>query len=190
MRTIPHAIQKPSRYSGCEVRGPAEPWETAETRTLLAFPDVYEIGMSHLGILLLYEILNARPGSLCERAFAPWRDMEAHMRESGTPLRSLESGRAAREFDVLDFSRTYELTYTNVLAMLDLAGVPLLAAERGEDDPLVLGGGVCTVNPAPVAPFFDALLVGDGEEAILEILDLVRERKRSAQGRSDLLRGL
>ena len=190
MRTIPHAIQKPSRYSGCEVRRPAVPWETAETRTLLAFPDVYEIGMSHLGILLLYEILNARPGSLCERAFAPWRDMEAHMRESGTPLRSLESGRAAREFDVLGFSLTYELTYTNVLAMLDLAGVPLLAAERGEDDPLVLGGGVCTVNPAPVAPFFDALLVGDGEEAILEILDRVRERKRSAQSRSDLLRGL
>ncbi|MGE5188799.1 MAG: TIGR03936 family radical SAM-associated protein [Gemmatimonadota bacterium] len=190
MQSIPHAIQKPSRYSGCEVRKPSIPWESAETRTLLAFPDVYEIGMSHLGILLLHEILNARPGTLCERAFAPWRDMEAHLKESGTPLRSLESGHPAREFDVVGFSLSYELTYTNVLAMLDLAGIPLLAAERGEDDPLVLGGGVCTMNPAPVAAFFDALLVGDGEEAIIEILDRVRERKRSGGTRTDLLRGL
>ena len=190
MRIIPPSIQKPSRYSGCEVRKAAIPWESAETRTLLAFPDVYEIGMSHLGILLLYEILNARPRTLCERVFAPWRDMEAHLRESGTPLSSLESGRAARDFDVIGFSLSYELTYTNVLTMLDLAGIPLPAAERGEDDPLVLGGGVCTLNPAPVAAFFDALLVGDGEEAIIEILDRVRERKESRGSRSDLLRGL
>ncbi|HEY6097332.1 MAG TPA: hypothetical protein VIU83_04695, partial [Candidatus Deferrimicrobium sp.] len=190
MRIIPPSIQKPSRYSGSEVRKAPVPWESAEIRTLLAFPDVYEIGMSHLGILLLYEILNARPGTLCERVFAPWRDMEAFLRESGTPLSSLESGRAARDFDVIGFSLSYELTYTNVLAMLDLAGIPLLAAERGEGDPLVLGGGVCTLNPAPVAAFFDALLVGDGEEAVLEILDRVRERKESRGSRSDLLRGL
>ncbi len=190
MRQIPPSIQKPSRYSGCEVRGASTPWDAAQTRTLLAFPDVYEIGMSHLGILLLYAILNNRPGALCERVFAPWRDMEAHLRESGTPLRSLESGRAARDFDVVGFSLSYELTYTNVLTMLDLARIPLLAAERGEDDPLVLGGGVCTLNPAPVAAFFDALLVGDGEEAILEILDRVRERKESGGRRADLLRGL
>jgi len=190
MRIIPPLIQKPSRYSGCEVRKAAAPWDSAQTRTLLAFPDVYEIGMSHLGILLLYEILNNRPGALCERVFAPWRDMETHLRESGTPLSSLESGHAARDFDVFGFSLSYELTYTNVLTMLDLAGIPLLAAERGESDPLVLAGGVCTLNPAPVAAFFDALLVGDGEEAVLEILDRVRERKASGQSRADLLRGL
>ncbi len=190
MRTIPPSIQKPSRYSGSEVRKAPLAWESAETRTLLAFPDVYEIGMSHLGILLLYAIVNARRGALCERVFAPWRDMEAHLRETGTPLSSLESGRAAREFDVVGFSLCHELTYTNVLTMLDLAGIPLLAAGRGEDDPLVVGGGVCTLNPAPVAPFFDALLVGDGEEAILEILDRVRDRKSSRGSRSELLRAL
>ncbi len=190
MRTIPPSIQKPSRYCGSEVRKAAPAWESAETRMLLAFPDVYEIGMSHLGTLLLHEIVNARAGALCERVFAPWRDMEAHLRESGTPLSSLESGRAAREFDVVGFSLSYELTYTNVLAMLDLAGIALLAADRGEDDPLVLGGGVCTLNPAPVAPFFDALLVGDGEEAVLEILDRVLERKRSRGSRGDLLGAL
>ncbi len=187
---IPPSIQKPSRYSGCEVRKAPVPWDAAQTRVLLAFPDVYEIGMSHLGILLLHEILNNRPGTLCERVFAPWRDMEAHLRESGTPLRSLESGRAARDFDVIGFSLSYELTYTNVLSMLDLAGIPLLAAERGERDPLVLGGGVCTLNPAPIAAFFDALLVGDGEEAVLEILDPVRERKESGHSRGELLREL
>src|SRR5512139_2802318 len=120
MREIPPTVRKPSRYSGSEVRRPLLPWDEARVRVLLAFPDVYEIGMSHLGILLLYEILNARPGTLCERVFAPWRDMEAHLRESGTPLSSLESGRAARDFDVIGFSLSYELTYTNVLAMLDL----------------------------------------------------------------------
>ncbi len=190
MRIIPPSIQKPSRYSGSEVRKAGVPWESADVRVLLAFPEVYEIGMSHLGILLLHEILNSRPGVLCERVFAPWRDMESHLRESGTPLCSLESGRAARAFDVVGFSLSYELTYTNVLTMLDLAGIPLLAAERAADDPLVLGGGICTLNPAPVAAFFDALLVGDGEEAVVEIADCVRERKRSGAGRADLLRGL
>src|SRR5512139_2444621 len=190
MREIPPTVRKPSRYSGSEVRRPLLPWDEARVRVLLAFPDAYEIGMSHLGILLLYEILNAREGTRCERVFAPWRDYEEHLRSAREPLPSLESGAPAGSFDVLGFSLSYELTYTNVLSMLDLAGIPLLAAERGEDDPLVLGGGVCTLNPAPVAAFFDALLVGDGEEAIIEILDRVRERKESRGSRSDLLRGL
>jgi radical SAM-linked protein len=190
MRTIPSSVQKPSRYSGSEVRRPLLPWETAKTRVLLAFPDVYEIGMSHLGILLLYEILNSRPGTLCERVFAPWLDLEGHLRAKGLPLCSLESGRPAREFDILGFSLGYELTYTNVLSMLDLSGIPLAGRERGEGDPLVLGGGVCTLNPAPVEAFFDALLVGDGEEAALEILSCVQERKERKGTRRELLEDL
>jgi len=157
---------------------------------LLAFPDVYEIGMSHLGILVLYEILNSTPGVLCERAFAPWADMERHLRENAIPFRSLESDRPARDFDVVGFSLCYELTYTNVLAMLDLSGIPLLREERGEADPLILGGGVCTLNPAPMDAFFDAFLVGDGEEAVLEILSRVKARKEGKGSRHDLLRDL
>jgi radical SAM family uncharacterized protein/radical SAM-linked protein len=146
--------------------------------------------MSHLGILLLYEILNSRPGTLCERVFAPWVDMERHLRESGQPLGSLESGRPARDFDILGISLSYELTYTNVLAMLDLSGIPLFGRNRSEGDPLVLGGGVCTLNPAPVESFFDALLVGDGEEAALEIIRLVEEWKGRKGKRRELLEGL
>jgi radical SAM-linked protein len=187
MREIPPAIRKPSRYSAGEVRPPSIAWDEARVRVLLAFPDVYEIGMSHLGILLLREILSARPGTLCDRVFAPWTDYEEHLRAAGLPLASLESGRPAGEFDLLGFSLCYELTYTNVLAMLDLSGIPLLSKERSEEHPLVVAGGVCTLNPAPVAPFFDALLVGDGEEAALEIVALVEERKKEGGSRADLL---
>src|SRR5512134_2429374 len=190
MRTIPPSVQKPSRYSGSEVRRALLPWDSAAIRVLLAFPDVYEIGMSHLGILLLYEILNARPRTRCERVFAPWRDMEEHLRSAGVPLSSLESGRPAREFDILGFSLCYELTYTNVLAMLELSGIPQVARERGDGDPLVLAGGVCTLNPAPVEAFFDAMLVGDGEEAALEIVDRVQAWKERKGTRKELLEGL
>jgi radical SAM-linked protein len=190
MRTIPPSVQKPSRYSGTEVRRPLLSWGDAKTRVLLAFPDVYEIGMSHLGILLLYEILNSRPGTLCERIFAPWVDMEEHLRANGLPLCSLESGHPAREFDIIGISLSYELTYTNVLSMLDLSGIPMSGRERGEGDPLVLGGGVCTLNPAPVESFFDALLVGDGEEAALEILSGVEEWKERKGKRRELLERL
>src|SRR3990172_9087095 len=176
MRNIPPSVKKPSRYSGAEVRTPLLPWEEADTRVLLAFPDVYEIGMSHLGILLLYELVNARRKTLCERVFAPWRDMKEHLLATGSPLVSLESARPARD--------------SNVLAMLDLAGIPLLRTNRRESDPVILGGGVCTLNPAPVAEFFDALLVGDGEEAILEIVDRVEDRKRRSGNRDALLRDL
>ena len=187
MREIPPSIRKPSRYCGGEVRPPSIAWDEARVRVLLAFPDVYEIGMSHLGILLLREILSARPGTLCDRVFAPWTDYEEHLRAAGLPLASLESGRPAGSFDLLGFSLCYELTYTNVLAMLDLSGIPLLSKDRSEEHPLVVAGGVCTLNPAPVAPFFDALLVGDGEEAALEIVALVEERKKEGGSRADLL---
>ena len=187
MREIPPSIRKPSRYSGGEVRPPSIAWDEARVRVLLAFPDVYEIGMSHLGILLLREILSARPGTFCDRVFAPWTDYEEHLRAAGLPLAALESGRPADAFDLLGFSLCYELTYTNVLAMLDLSGVPLLMKDRSEEHPVVVAGGVCTLNPAPVAPFFDALLVGDGEEAVLEIVALVEERKKEGGSRAELL---
>ncbi|HBO70230.1 MAG TPA: B12-binding domain-containing radical SAM protein, partial [Deltaproteobacteria bacterium] len=190
MDLLPPSIRKPSRYSGCEVRPSRIPWEEAKVRILLGFPDVYEIGMSHLGILLLHEILNHRAGTLCERVFAPWRDMEEHLRSRDLPLSSLESARPAADFDILGFSLCYELTYTNLLAMLDLAGIPLTASDRREEDPLVLGGGVCTLNPAPVLPFFDALVVGDGEEAVLDIVLQVERRKRDGGSRAGLLAGL
>ncbi len=190
MESIPSNVQRPSRYCGSEIRRPLLPWDDAKIRVLLAFPDVYEIGMSHLGILLLQEILNSAPGVLCERAFAPWPDLEKHLRENAIPFGSLESDRPARDFDVFGFSLCHELTYTNVLAMLDLSGIPLRRGERGERDPLILGGGVCTLNPAPLEPFFDAFLVGDGEEAILEIAERVRSRKERSGTREDLLRDL
>jgi radical SAM family uncharacterized protein/radical SAM-linked protein len=190
MNAIPPYVQKPSRYSGSEVRRPLLPWGAASVRFLLAFPDVYEIGMSHLGTHILYDVINGRPGTLCERCFAPWTDMERHLRESGAPLVSLESGRPARDFDVLGFSLCYDLTYTNVLQMLDLAAIPIASRDRGERDPLVIGGGVCTLNPAPVTPFFDALLIGDGEEAVLEIAARVQERKEKRGGRAALVREL
>ncbi len=190
MPEIPSSIRKPSRYSGSEVRPAAVPWDDARVRVLLAFPDTYEIGMSHLGILLLHEILNARAATLCERVFAPWADYEDHLRAAGEPLPSLESGRPAASFDVIGFSLCYELTYTNVLLMLDLSGIPLLSKDRGEEHPLILGGGVCTLNPAPVAPFFDALLVGDGEEAVLEIVAAAQDRKERGGTRAALLETL
>jgi radical SAM family uncharacterized protein/radical SAM-linked protein len=187
---ISPTVQKPSRYSGCEVRRPLLAHGEASTRFLLAFPDVYEIGMSHLGMLLLHDILNARPGTLAERAFAPWADMEAELRAAGPPLASLESGTPLREFDIVGFSLCYELTFTNVLNMLDLAGIPLRREARRDGDPLVLGGGVCTLNPAPMAPFFDAMLVGDGEEAVVEIVDAFEAWKAAGEPRESLLRRL
>src|SRR5512143_1322294 len=186
MREIPPSIRKPSRYSGGEVRPPSIPWEEADVRVLLAFPDVYEIGMSHLGILLLREILSARPGTLCDRVFAPWTDYEEHLRAARLPLTSLETGRPAGKFDLLGFSLCYELTSTNVLAMLDLSGIPLLSKDRSKEHPLVVAGGICTLNPAPMSPFFDALLVGDGEEAVLESVAAVDECKKEGGSREDL----
>ncbi len=187
MPEIPPTVRKPSRYSGSEVRPPLLPWDEARIRFLLAFPDTYEIGMSHLGILLLHQILNARPGTRCERVFAPWTDYEGHLRSTGAPLPSLESGQPAAAFDAIGFSLCYELTYTNVLMMLELAGIPLRSEDRLEGHPLILGGGVCTLNPAPVAPYFDALLMGDGEEAVLEIVAALEERKLRSGSRAALL---
>ena len=156
----------------------------------LAFPDVYEVGMSHLGILLLYNILNQQDWIGAERVFAPWPDMEARLRATGKPLGSLESATPLHLFHVVGFSLQYELSYTNVLTMLELGGIPVLAVSRGSDSPLVIGGGPNAFNPEPVAPFFDALVLGDGEEVILEIAELVKNWKKQGGERSDILEAL
>ncbi len=181
-------FRKPSRYINHEVNSirKGDPF----LRVALAFPDIYEIGMSHLGLKILYHIINGIDFASAERVFAPWPDMKAYMEESGSPLASLETGRPLREFEIVGFSLQYELSYPTVLEMLSLGGIPIRREERGPGDPFVIGGGPCTVNPAPLEPFFDAFLVGDGEEAVLEMASLWRERDASSGSREDFLRAL
>lgn len=166
-------VSRPGRYCGHEHNAVHKEWGACAVRMVFAFPDVYEVGMSHLGGRILYGLVNQHPDWLMERTFAPWPDMEQAMREEALPLYSLESFRPVREFDVVGFSLQYELCATNVLNMLDLAGIPLLAAQRGDADPLVIAGGPVCYNPEPMAPFFDACLVGDGEEVLPEFLAAV-----------------
>jgi len=185
-----HLVQKPARYLGGEFGSRAKPWEGVEARVCLAFPDVYDIGMSHLGFKILYKILNDDPRCLAERAYAPWVDMEAQLRARGLPLLTCESARPLREFDVIGFSLQFELTYTNVLLMLDLGGVPLRADARGEQDPLVIAGGPTATHPEPLAPFLDAVVVGDGEERATDIALTWTRLKREGVPRPERLRAL
>ncbi|MBI2355287.1 MAG: TIGR03960 family B12-binding radical SAM protein [Deltaproteobacteria bacterium] len=182
------AVEKPARYMGGEMGSIRK--DGAELRFVLAFPDVYEVGMSHLGLRILYHILNNAEGIAAERVFAPWPDMERQMEATGAPLATLESATPLALCDIVGFTLQYELSYTNILNMLRLAGIPLLAAERDATFPLLLAGGPCAFNPEPLAPFFDAVLLGDGEEAVLEIAAAVREAKRGGEGRAALLERL
>jgi radical SAM superfamily enzyme YgiQ (UPF0313 family) len=159
-----HLVEKPARYLGGEFGATSKDWATVRARVCLAFPDLYDIGMSHLGFKILYGILNKDPRTLAERCYAPWIDMQSELRKRGLPLLSLESARPLSDFDVVGFSLQFELTYTNVLAMLDLGGIPLRAEARRESDPLILAGGPTATHPEPLAPFLDALVIGDGEE--------------------------
>ncbi len=181
-------VEKPARYMGGEMG--AKHAERPDLRFILAFPDVYEVGMSHLGLQILYAILNGIEGVAAERVYAPWPDMEGQLRDNRTPLGSLEGGTPLRDADIIGFTLQYELSYSNVLNMLELAGIPLLAQERGDDYPLVLGGGPCACNPEPLADFFDAFLLGDGEEAVVEIAQLYRDWKRTGAAKEELLRRL
>lgn len=183
-------VTKPGRYTGGEWNSVVKDWDAAAVRVALAYPDAYDIGMSNMGLGILYDLLNAEEDVLCERAFAPWSDMEAEMRREGAPLWSLETRHALREFDILGFTLQYELTYTNVLNMLDLAGIPPRSRDRGEDDPIVVAGGSSAFNPEPLAPFIDAFVLGEGEEAIGELAGLARGWKRAGAPRSARLRDL
>src|SRR4030043_1630674 len=181
-------VSKPVRYLGREFGSIKKDSADAQLRFCLAFPDAYEVGMSHLGIQILYHILNARPGVACERAFAPWVDMEKVLREKRIPLSSLESSTPLHQFDILGFSLQYELCFTNVLNMLDLSNIPLFSRDRDERFPLIIAGGPTAFNPEPVADFFDAIVIGDGEEAVLEICDVALQWKESHGKKDDLLK--
>jgi radical SAM family uncharacterized protein len=186
-------VGKPARYIGCE-DGAQRPVHVAGTTSwLLVYPDAYEIGLPNQGLQILYEILNERPDALAERAYAPWVDMESLMRAGSIPLFSVETHRPAGAFDLLAFNLSAELVYTNVLNCIDLAGVAVRGVERGPDDPLVAAGGHCTFNPEPLADFVDLFVIGDGEEVVGDITDVVRQWKasgRTAGSRSQVLRAL
>ncbi|MET0387969.1 MAG: TIGR03960 family B12-binding radical SAM protein [Polyangiales bacterium] len=182
-----HKVKKPSRYLGGEHGESTKLWDSVDARMCLAFPDVYEVGMSHLGFKILYGILNGHPRILAERVYAPWLDMESELRERAEPLRSLESFHPLHEFDVVGFSLQFELTFTNILQMLELGGIALRSCDRGEDAPLVLAGGPTATHPEPLAPFLDAVLIGDGEERTPEIVLLWRDLKRAGVPRAERL---
>ncbi len=182
-------VEKPSRYLGTEINA-LRPGREAELHFALAFPDTYEVGMSHLGIQILYELLNGIPGLAAERCFAPWPDMEKLLRQRQLPLTSLESHRPLHAFDILGFSLQYELSYTNVLNMLELGGIPLLRIERRNTDPLIIAGGPCTFNPAPMEDFIDVFVIGEGEAVIGEIAATALKMKRKGASRTDTLAAL
>ena len=180
-------VEKPSRYLGGEYQAVRKPAAEVEARICLAFPDVYEIGMSHLGTKILYGVLNKTPDIACERAFAPWGDCEAELRKRGLPVVSLESATPLGAFDVIGFSLQYELTYTNVLNLLDLAGLPLRAADRGDAAPLVIAGGPTATHPEPLAPFIDAFFIGEAEEALPALVRVAVEMRRAGVPRRERL---
>jgi len=181
------SVRAPYRYAGGEVGSAKHRWDNAKSKICLVFPDSYEIGMSHIGLSILYHAVNGRDGFLAERAFAPWGDMEFALRENGISVFSNESHRPIADFDAIGFSLAYELTYTNVLNILSLGGIPLRSRDRGEDYPIVIAGGPCAYNPMPVSAFFDAIVIGDGEDAIMEIMDAIAKRRKRGQSRADLL---
>ncbi|MGD8814626.1 MAG: TIGR03960 family B12-binding radical SAM protein [Anaerolineales bacterium] len=183
-------VQKPGRYTGGELNQVVKDWQHTPLRVALAFPDIYDLGMSNLGLTILYDLVNQQPDMLAERVYAPWIDMEAAMRQHGLPLYSLETKHLIADFDILGFSLAYETLYTNALNMLDLAGIPLRAVERDQHHPLVIAGGHATFNPEPMTDFIDAFVIGEGEEVLLEIACFYRDWKSDPSSRQELLRNL
>ncbi|HEX8918155.1 MAG TPA: TIGR03960 family B12-binding radical SAM protein [Chloroflexota bacterium] len=185
-------VTKPARYVGGEWNSVTKEFCDVDVRVALSYPDSYEIGVSNQGLQILYSLLNARPDALCERVYAPWPDMERELRAAGMPLFSLEGKRPLNAFDLVGFSLGYETVYTNVLTMLDLGRVPLRSCNRDEDNPIVVAGGHSAYNPEPMSPFIDAFCIGEGEEAIGELVDCVKEHKARAGAyrRADLLKAI
>lgn len=180
-------VQKPARYTGGEYNEIIKDKATVDVRFAMCFPDTYEIGMSNLGLRILYGSMNEAEGVWCERAFAPWGDMEEEMRKADIPLYALESGDSLKEFDFVGFSLGYEMAYTNVLNMLDLAHIPLHSDQRGEEDPIVVAGGTCVYNGEPLADFIDIFSLGEGEDVTLEMIDLYRKGKQEGWSRAEFL---
>ncbi|AET70587.1 radical SAM family uncharacterized protein [Desulfosporosinus orientis DSM 765] len=185
-RFLPKVL-KPSRYIGSEWNVVKKDWDKTEVQMAFAFPDVYEVGMSHLGTRILYHLVNSYPEFLCERVFAPWVDMEEEMRKREIPLYTLESFQPLKAFDVVGFTLQYEMSFTNILNMLDLAGIPLSTDERGPEDPWIIAGGPCAYNPEPLVGFIDFFLIGESEEQLPEVLRLIGEQKKNPVSRREFL---
>lgn len=183
-------VQKPARYIGGEWNSVVKDHEKVDVRVALAFPDVYEVAMSHLGLKIIYSVLNSRDDTVAERVYAPWIDMEKLMREKHIPLFTLESKYPVKEYDVLGFTMPYEMCYTNILNMIDLAGIPVLSKDRKEEDPVIIAGGPCVYNAEPVADFIDVFFIGESEEAIEEMAEIVKAWKKEGKpgGRAECIR--
>ena len=180
-------VDKPARYIGNEVNMIVKDPKKVDIRLAMCFPDVYEIGMSHLGIQILYDMFNRREDTYCERVYSPWLDLDKIMREKDIPLFAIESQEPIKNFDFLGITLQYEMCYTNILQILDLSKIPLIATERGEDDPIVIGGGPCSYNPEPIANFFDMFYIGEGETQYDELLDIYKENKKNGGSRKKFL---
>ncbi|MBQ7656605.1 MAG: B12-binding domain-containing radical SAM protein, partial [Clostridia bacterium] len=183
-------VQRPARYTGGEMNAVVKDWNSVRCTFGFCFADTYEIGMSHLGMKILYYLINQREDALCERLFMPDADMADKMRAAGVPLFSLESRAALNEFDIIGFTLQYEMSYTNILEMLDLGRVPIRREDRGEKDTIVVAGGPCAFNPEPLAPFIDAFMIGDGEDVMHELIDVIRDGREAGLPRIDILRNL
>jgi radical SAM family uncharacterized protein len=184
--SILYQVTRPGRYTGGEWNCLIKDWDKTSLKFALCYPDIYEIGMSNMALPILYEILNGQPDVLAERVFAPWVDMEAALRAAGIPLLSLGSKRPLKEFDVIGFSLDYELTYTNVLNILDLAQIPVLASERDDSHPVVIAGGSCCLNPEPMSDFIDFFVIGEGEEVLPELVGCLRLWKKDKADKKEL----
>ncbi len=180
-------VQKPIQYVGGELNSQVKPWESADVTWCLMYPDAYEVGLPNQGVMILYEVLNEQQGVLCERTYSVWPDLAGLMREAGVPQFTVDGHRAVRDFDVLGISFSTELGYTNMIEALDLAGIPLHAKDRDETHPIVLAGGHAAFNPEPIADFIDAAVLGDGEQAVLEMTEILKRTKRDGLSRADTL---
>lgn len=181
-------VEKPARYIGMEENSIIKDLNNIEVKFAFSYPDVYDVGMSHLGLHILYNLINEKEEFVCERVFAPWTDMEEEMRKINLPLFTLENKEEVKNFDFLGFTLQYEMSYTNILNILDLSNIPLLAKDRNEEDPLIIAGGPCVYNPEPLADFIDFFVIGEGEEVILEILELYKEHKKQGKNREEFLK--
>ncbi len=178
------SIQQPARYIGGEFNMVQKDPDKVDIRFAMCFPDVYEIGMSHFGIQILYSMFNDREDIYCERVYSPWMDLDPIMREQNIPLFTLETQEPVKNFDFLGITLQYEMCYTNVLQVLELSQIPLHACERGENDPIVIGGGPCAYNPEPLADFFDLFYIGEGETVYFELMDRYKENRAAGAGGS------
>ncbi|MBD5135853.1 MAG: TIGR03960 family B12-binding radical SAM protein [Lachnospiraceae bacterium] len=181
------SIEKPERYIGNEVNMVRKNPSDVDIRFCMCFPDVYEIGMSHLGIQILYDMFNRREDVYCERVYSPWKDLDKVMRENNIPLFAIESQDSIKDFDFLGITLQYEMCYTNVLQVIDLSGIPIMASDRTDDDPIVIGGGPCVYNPEPLSDFFDIFYIGEGETQYYRLFDLYKEHKKNGGSRKEFL---